>query len=131
MRIVLFLIFALVGLSACTHDADELTQILTTEGYTDIQPGDHAFFGCGKDDEVATHFTAKKNGMLVEGTVCSGIFAKNATVRIARSTPMGPGRTQAAKPAVQNTPVTPSSVDSLRAEVARLRLAVDSLRKRP
>lgn len=71
-----------LGVSGCT-DASNAERILSSQGYTDIQITGYDFFGCSDDDFQHTRFKAKSvNGSNISGTVCSGIFFKNSTVRI-------------------------------------------------
>lgn len=66
-------------LAACTQ-SELASEILEREGYTQIEIGDYAWWGCGEGDTYRTKFTALKNNRPVEGVVCSGTF-KGATVR--------------------------------------------------
>ncbi|UNA02379.1 hypothetical protein [Serratia phage SP1] len=69
---------ALVG---CT-DVSEAERILKNEGYTDVQMTGYDFFACSKDDTFHTGFVGTNvAGNRVEGTVCSGLFFKNSTIR--------------------------------------------------
>lgn len=72
---------ALVALlSACT-DPDTARHALENYGFTDIQIGGYAFYGCSKGDNFATKFTATNpQGKQVSGIVCSGLL-KGATIR--------------------------------------------------
>jgi len=68
-------------LSGCT-DASKATSVLTAQGYKEIQITGYNFFACSDDDFYHTGFSAKSpNGSSVNGTVCSGILFKGATVR--------------------------------------------------
>lgn len=65
------LAFMMIG---CT-DADNA-------GFTDIQITGYKFFSCSEDDFQHTGFTAiGPTGKPVNGTVCSGLFLKNSTIR--------------------------------------------------
>ncbi|QFR55967.1 hypothetical protein CPT_Muldoon_010 [Serratia phage Muldoon] len=69
---------ALVG---CT-DATEAKRILKNEGYTDVQMTGYDFFACSEDDMFHTGFVGTNAaGNRVEGTICSGLFFKNSTIR--------------------------------------------------
>ncbi len=78
-KIILIAAMAL-GLSACT-DPDGARRALESNGFTDIDTKGYSFFGCGKDDQFSTEFTAKTiNKTQVNGVVCSGFF-KGSTIR--------------------------------------------------
>jgi hypothetical protein len=75
----------LVGLMAlfggCTNKKDA-NKALGAMGFTDIQVTGYNFWSCGQDDTYHTGFRAKNpQGYYVEGTVCSGLIIKDATVR--------------------------------------------------
>lgn len=78
MRTLLFLLF--IGIVGCTSESSTIST-LQKAGFTQIQPGGYAIFGCSKDDIFQTKFTAiNSQGQEVEGVVCCGVF-KNCTVR--------------------------------------------------
>lgn len=78
---MIIVMLAVVILSACTCSNDA-RRALTAAGYTNIQPGDYAWFACSKDDFFHTKFTATNPlGKTVSGVVCSGLIFKNATIR--------------------------------------------------
>lgn len=67
-------------LSGC-YSGNDTIDVLSKDGYTNIETHGHAFFACGKDDSFATKFTATSPvGNKVSGAVCSGWF-KGKTVR--------------------------------------------------
>lgn len=74
----LLLVLALV---ACTNDTDKVRRLLERDGYTEVQVGGYAFFGCGRDDAFSNSFTAMKKGARVSGYVCGG-WMKGMTVRV-------------------------------------------------
>ena len=79
-NIILIIAIALI-MTGCTNK-DDAQRALKYEGFTNIQVTGFNFFGCSKDDFYHTGFIAtNKNGVSVEGTVCSGLLSKNATVR--------------------------------------------------
>ncbi len=80
-RVILFIaaIALATQLTACTQP-ELANEILTREGYTQIEIDGYAFWGCGENDTYRTKFSAIKNGYQVEGVVCSGVY-KGATVR--------------------------------------------------
>ncbi|UNY41085.1 lipoprotein [Klebsiella phage KP185] len=72
------LAFMMIG---CT-DADNATRVLDNAGFTDIKITGYKFFSCSEDDFQHTGFTAiGPTGKPVNGTVCSGLFLKNSTIR--------------------------------------------------
>jgi hypothetical protein len=72
---------ALLTLTACDNPSDA-DRALRSAGYEPIKTGGYAFFACGKDDTLATKFTAKNpRGDVVTGVVCSGLMFKNSTIR--------------------------------------------------
>jgi hypothetical protein len=80
-RLTLLLVFVVLLCCGCT-DMSEANRVLSAQGYTKIQSTGYAFWSCGQDDFYHTGFIATSpNGTRVEGTVCSGIFFKGATVR--------------------------------------------------
>lgn len=79
-------IAALIVTTGCTDRAGAI-QAAEAYGLSDVEAGDYAWFGCGKDDDQRTAFTATNaQGQRVEGVVCGnwGPFGKYNTVRIAR-----------------------------------------------
>jgi hypothetical protein len=75
----LWLLIAIFTVS-CT-DEDSSRKALVAQGFTDIQFTGYAAFDCSEDDNFATGFRAKNpNGLMVEGTVCCGIW-KRCTLR--------------------------------------------------
>lgn len=76
----LSIIVALAATIACT-DENGARRALNAQGFTDIKVTGYSYFGCGKDDQYHTGFTARNSmGTPVEGVVCCGI-TKNCTVR--------------------------------------------------
>ncbi len=75
-----WLVLAFLIGAGCTDSAGT-RRALHNNGFTAVQVGGYAFFGCGKDDSFATHFTAvNPTGQTVSGVVCCGWW-KNCTVR--------------------------------------------------
>lgn len=67
--------------SGCTQP-DKAEDLLRKQGFTDIQMTGYDFFSCSEDDQYHDGFRAKTvTGETIEGTVCSGLFFKGATVR--------------------------------------------------
>lgn len=68
-------------LCSCTNTKDA-NKALTAMGFTNIKITGYSFLACSKDDFYHTGFIAKNpQGLSVTGTVCSGLFFKNSTVR--------------------------------------------------
>ena len=75
---------ALLAMTACTRP-ETSQEILEAHGYTDVDIGGYAVFGCSEDDTFRTQFEATSpSGQHVTGVVCDGVF-KGATIRIQRS----------------------------------------------
>ena len=78
---IILVIWAVFALSACS-DPQGAKEAAEAQGFTQVQPGGHPFWGCGQDDTYATEFSARGvNGRCVTGVVCSS-WLKGATVRI-------------------------------------------------
>lgn len=73
----LFFVFIMIG---CTNNSGMKT-LMENEGYTNIEPTGYRFFMCSQDDFYHTGFKATKNGKVVTGAVCEGIFLKGKTIR--------------------------------------------------
>lgn len=81
MKKILIAAVLAMTLTACT-DPQEAKRILKAEGYTEVEMTGYSWFGCSEDDVYHTGFTGlNAAGNLVEGTVCSGLFFKNSTIR--------------------------------------------------
>jgi hypothetical protein len=81
MKNKIIIILTLLCLTSCT-DKKSAEEALTNMGFNEIEITGYKFFSCGKDDFYHTGFKARNiHGNLVEGTVCSGLFFKDATVR--------------------------------------------------
>lgn len=79
MKKIILAAIALI-LVSCT-DESGARQALQAQGFNNITFTGYNVFGCGQDDTFHTGFTATNaNGMVVSGTVCSGVL-KGATVR--------------------------------------------------
>ena len=79
-KIILASILA-VFMSGCT---DENTAIKTLDdaGFSEVRMTGWNAFSCSEDDFYHTGFIAKnQNGKTVDGTVCSSILFKGATIR--------------------------------------------------
>lgn len=79
-KIIAFGIIA-ICLSGCVNK-DDADRALKNQGFTNVKVTGYNFFTCGKGDFYHTGFTAvNPQGNTVEGTVCSGLLFKGATVR--------------------------------------------------
>lgn len=63
-------------------DKENAERFLKKEGYKDITITGYDFFECTNGDKESTGFIAKKNGKVVEGTVCVGMLLKNYTIKL-------------------------------------------------
>jgi hypothetical protein len=82
MKKFIFICVVLAMIVGCT-DSDNAVRVLKAQGYTNIKTTGYCFFGCSKDDTVATGFEATApNGQKVEGVVCQGLMFKGATIRL-------------------------------------------------
>lgn len=67
--------------SSCT-DEKEAARILDAQGYTKVEFTGYKWFACSEKDTYSTGFTALGvNGKPISGSVCSGMFFKNSTIR--------------------------------------------------
>jgi hypothetical protein len=70
-----------LAVASCS-DPETAKRAVEDMGMSNVETQGYAFFGCGKDDEFHTSFTAiNSSGRRVSGVVCSG-YLKGATVRI-------------------------------------------------
>lgn len=78
-----FLVLAAVfGLAGCTVSEDQSLLAVQGQGYTNVELGGIALFGCGEDDDFTRTWKATgRDGVRVKGVVCSGLL-KGATVRV-------------------------------------------------
>jgi len=74
--LLLLLVLCFVG---CTNE-QSTEELLTREGYSNIETTGYKWFTCGGNDIYHTGFKATKNNSVVTGTVCEGIF-KGKTIR--------------------------------------------------
>jgi hypothetical protein len=79
-----FIIALCLGfLVGCTVPSDRAMHVLNGAGYTEINLGDRAWYGCSQDDSMNRKFVAKgPSGRRVSGVVCCGAWAKSCTVRL-------------------------------------------------
>ena len=81
MKLFAMVLLGAILMTGCTSQSDA-ERALSAESYTNIQYTGYDFFSCSKDDFFHTGFTAENaNGKRVEGTVCSGLLFKSATIR--------------------------------------------------
>ena len=76
-KIIVIVCFMMLS---CTRP-DSAVELLTKEGYTDIEITGYSWFSCSKDDSFSTGFKARKNGNIIEGAICEGLIFKNKTIR--------------------------------------------------
>lgn len=75
-------IILLVGCAGGCTSQDDATRALSSAGYKNIQITGYEIFGCDKNDDFHTGFTATGlDGKKLSGVVCSGVF-KGATIRV-------------------------------------------------
>lgn len=75
----MFLLAISLLLISCTNDLG-MRELLEKEGYKDIKPTGYKLLSCSDDDFYHTGFSATKEGKIVTGTVCEGLF-KGKTIR--------------------------------------------------
>ncbi|QPI13834.1 hypothetical protein MYO4S_00078 [Serratia phage 4S] len=81
MKKIIAAVVMVFSLTACT-DADNATRLLEANGFDNIEITGYDWFGCSEDDFQHTGFKAQgPTGKEVKGTVCSGIWFKNSTIR--------------------------------------------------
>lgn len=81
MKKILIIATAIILFTGCTSSSDA-NRALKSQGYTNIQITGYNMFSCGEDDFYSTGFIATNpQGLSVNGTVCSGLLFKGATVR--------------------------------------------------
>lgn len=69
-------------LSSCTVGKDQSLLAVEGQGYSNVELGGPALFGCDKGDKFTRTWKATdQQGRRVKGVVCSGFF-KGATVRL-------------------------------------------------
>lgn len=75
-------LIGLMFLLASCSNSNDAHKALTSMGFSDIRITGYKFWACSEDDFYHTGFVAKNaQGLEVSGTVCSGMFFKNSTVR--------------------------------------------------
>lgn len=78
---LLYIIVLSALMSACTNPKDA-KKALESMGFTDIKITNYKWLACSDQDFYHTGFIATNvQGKQVTGTVCSGIFFRNSTVR--------------------------------------------------
>lgn len=78
--VLLVMLFAIGG-----SDTPNYAGIVQSQGYTNVNIGDSAWMGCGKEDSVFTsvHFNALGvDRRPVSGVICCGLIFKSCTVRV-------------------------------------------------
>lgn len=80
MNKLIIICFAICAICGYT-DNNKASEILSEQGYTQIELTGYVPFVCSNDDIFSTGFKAKNpNGKYVTGTVCNGVL-KGATIR--------------------------------------------------
>lgn len=78
----IFMVAVVVLLQSSCTDEKEAQRILEAQGYTNIQFTGYKWFACSEKDTYTTGFEATGvNGKQIKGSVCSGMFFKNSTIR--------------------------------------------------
>lgn len=81
IRILTLSILAIILIGCGNVNTESAQKTLRSQGMTEIKLRGYSIFGCDRNDNFRTKFTAKDvNGNKVSGTLCSGIF-KGMTVR--------------------------------------------------
>lgn len=77
----ILLIIGLLLLTGCCNK-DDAYNALHSAGYTNVKITSYHWFACSDDDFYHTGFIATNiRNERVSGTVCSGLFFKNSTIR--------------------------------------------------
>ena len=80
--LVSIMVVGVLWLDTLRTNESDAARALSAQGLTNIQYTGFKYFGCGEDDFFHTGFTATNSqGKVVSGTVCSGIWTKDATIR--------------------------------------------------
>ncbi len=82
MKRTLLVFAAALALTGCTVGHDRVEGMLAADGYTDIEVGGNALWGCSDGDNKTQTFQATKNGYRIRGVVCGRFLGKAPTVRI-------------------------------------------------
>jgi len=83
-NVLVFALFAMIALLVVGGftKPDDSKRLLSAQGLRNVKITGYNFFGCSEDDIFRTGFEATGvNGSIVKGTVCSGLFFKDATIR--------------------------------------------------
>jgi hypothetical protein len=74
-------LIGILMLLGCT-DESATKETLRKSGFSEVETLGYDAWACGKDDTYSTKFRAKNpQGVVVEGVVCCGAWAKACTVR--------------------------------------------------
>ena len=82
MKRTLLVFAAALALTGCTVGQNRVEGMLAADGYTDIDVGGNALWGCSEGDDLTQTFQATKNGYRVRGVVCARILGKAPTIRV-------------------------------------------------
>ena len=81
MKKLVFVAMLAAVMAGCSSSEDA-HRALENAGFSNIQITGYNWLSCGKDDFYHTGFIATNPaGKTVEGTVCSGLLIKDATIR--------------------------------------------------
>jgi hypothetical protein len=77
----IFIAMVSLALCGCLSEGDS-RRVLEGAGYTQIELGGMAVFGCSKEDKLSREFKAVgQGGKPVDGVLCGG-FLKGITIRL-------------------------------------------------
>lgn len=80
--IALLVIGIIAAMDAGCGAGEDGKAALEADGFTNVELGERAWWGCARDDSFNSHFTATNPaGKRVEGLVCCGSLGKGCTVR--------------------------------------------------
>ena len=75
------IVISCISMQGCNVSQSKAAEVLSNEGFTDVQVTGHAWFACSKGDSFSSNFTAvNPRGQTVEGSICCGVI-KSCTVR--------------------------------------------------
>jgi hypothetical protein len=82
LLVVVLVLLTVAFIVSPKADPDKATATLEASGYSEVEIGGPALWGCSDDDTFCTRFTAKgPTGVPVSGVVGSGYF-KGSTIRL-------------------------------------------------
>ena len=82
VALVAVMVLVVLWFNTFRTSESDAARALNAQGLTNIQYTGFKYWGCGEDDFYHTGFTATNSkGKVVSGTVCSGMWKKDATIR--------------------------------------------------